>query len=204
LIERMRGWICINRSEDDRPCECKARQLNFILLANIFVLLLGLATLLLTARIHPAAGVAILLAAGAMVGLRVLLVRGKTIAAAYGVGIIFSLLLTAMIAMLGSTNTPVLADYVLLVAMAGLLLDRRGVTITFLVCLVQVTGLMLAEDFGLLPPPNTMIASSIDIGNWLTFLPILVYAAIFTYMVQSNINNAMARANSELAQRRNI
>jgi diguanylate cyclase (GGDEF)-like protein len=107
---------------------------------------------------------------------------------------------TAAIASLGSIRAPVTALYLSGVIVAGMLFDRRGVVYATAACSASVLGLILAENAGLLPPPNYRVG----LPQWVTYTALCGFTGSLIYSLNQVTKDALARAEAELGRRKVI
>lgn len=108
--------------------------------------------------------------------------------------------ITAAVANLGTVRAPSTAIYLLMVITAGLLFELRGMIAAAIISSLLVGGLMAAQNMGLLPVPNY----SITITQWITYTAIFGWGGSLTFSAIQSMNSALARANSELKERKEV
>ena len=99
---------------------------------------------------------------------------------------------------MGTIRAPTAMIYLLIVIIAGLLLDLNGMIITTALCSLLVAGLIIAGNAGLLPLPDYSLTKT----QWITFTAILGWAGSLTHLTLQHLNRALARADNELAERK--
>lgn len=107
---------------------------------------------------------------------------------------------TVGIASLGGIRAPVTSLYLSGVIVSGLLFDRRGVLYATTACSVSVLGLIVAENAGLLPPPNLRVG----LPQWVTYTALCGFTGSLIYSLNRVTKDALARAEAELARRKQI
>jgi len=105
---------------------------------------------------------------------------------------------TAGIASLGTIRAPVTSLYLSGVIVSGLLFDRRGVLYSTAACSASVFGLILAENAGLLPIPDHRVG----VPQWVTYTALCGFTGSLIYSLSRVTKDALARAESELKQRK--
>ncbi|MFN8595913.1 MAG: PAS domain S-box protein [Anaerolineae bacterium] len=108
-----------------------------------------------------------------------------------------SVFITISVAALGTIRTPTSASYILLVVVAGLLFDWRGLMQTVVLNSIAVAMLIVAENAGWLPPPDL----TVTITQWVTYTAMLALAGGLTYFALLEIRQALHRADQALAER---
>ena len=130
--------------------------------------------------------------------MRFALFQGKYTLSEAGVIAIGLVMVTFSIAELGTIRVPALTGYLLLVMIAGLLFDKRGVVIiTSLASLLTLT-LIAAQNAGYLAKPNY----AVNPIHWINFSILLVVTAFLTnFAVQTN-QRSIQRARKEVEERK--
>ena len=105
---------------------------------------------------------------------------------------------TAGIASLGTIRAPVTSLYLSGVIVSGLLFDRRGILYSTAACSASVFGLILAENAGLLPVPDHRVG----VPQWVTYTALCGFTGSLIYSLSRVTKDALARAESELKQRK--
>jgi len=106
--------------------------------------------------------------------------------------------ITAVVITLGTIRTPTTAMYLLLVVIAGLLFQRRGILISTLACSIAISGLILAENFGILPRPDY----TVTISQWITYTLIIGLTGGLSYFGSQAMLNALEQARVEINVRK--
>ncbi|MBE2200581.1 MAG: PAS domain S-box protein [Anaerolinea sp.] len=112
--------------------------------------------------------------------------------------IITFILLTITNATLGSIRTPTASSYILLVVISRVLFGRWGAVLSVVLSSVAILGLIIAENVGLLPPPDL----SVTITQWITYTLFFGVAGFITNYALNTIGKALTSADGELALRR--
>lgn len=105
---------------------------------------------------------------------------------------------TGGIASLGTIRAPITSLYLAGVVVSGLLFDRRGVVYATTACSASVLGLILAENAGLLPLPDRRVG----IPQWVTYTALCGFTGSLIYSLNRVTKDALARAETELGQRK--
>lgn len=105
---------------------------------------------------------------------------------------------TLGLAMLGTIRAPALGFYLIIVLCAGLVFGRRGMAISVVACSLAVAGLIVAENGGWLPAPDYRVT----ITQWITATAFFGCVGGLTLMATRQIQMALARAEAEVAERR--
>ncbi len=107
---------------------------------------------------------------------------------------------TGAIASLGTIRVPVTSLYLAGVIVSGLLFDRPGIIYATAACSISVFGLIWAENAGLLPLPNR----SVGFPQWVTYTALCGFTGTLVYSLNRVTKDALARAETELGQRKLI
>ncbi|VVB66940.1 Methanogenesis regulatory histidine kinase FilI [uncultured archaeon] len=124
--------------------------------------------------------------------------RGRVRSASIGLMILGFIGITAAVASLGTIRAPSTALYLLLIITAGLLFDLRGMIITIALSSLAVAALIMAERMGLLPPADY----SVTVTQWIAYMAIFGWTGSLTFSAIQSMQQALAKAQSELAERR--
>ncbi len=141
--------------------------------------------------------VATLLLAALVLGWRMLR-SGRITFVAFALSIVWFICLTAVNIGLGTIRTPMAAAYLFWVIIVGMLFQLRGILVATISCSLAVLGLVLAENAGLLPQPDY----SVGITQWLNYTVLFGVTAGMVYYSNQMTQIALARANSEIDQRK--
>ncbi|MCZ7357873.1 MAG: PAS domain-containing protein [Candidatus Methanoperedens sp.] len=124
--------------------------------------------------------------------------RGRVRLARIGLITMGLVLITAVVASIGTIRAPTTAMYLLVVITGGLLFDIRGMMITTALCSLLVGGLIGAENAGLLPHPNY----SVTITQWVAYTVIFAWVGILTFSSIQVMNQALTRGDKEITDRK--
>lgn len=164
---------------DDQYKTRQARTLNDILIINMLAVIVAWIVSIFTAA-PTIVSILIFLFIMILIALRQWMVHGAVLQASYSMVFLFLFGVTSISAALGSVYSPVSSYYILAIVIAGLLLDSRAMVATGLLSLLAISGLKLAESFGVLPPP----APNSSTRDWLTMLVIFVTTGLFIHMTR--------------------
>jgi signal transduction histidine kinase len=130
-------------------------------------------------------------------GARFIMISGRvTLAGALVVAILFATT-TLAVYNTGTTRTPATSFYLLIILTAGLALGRRAIVWTSIMNAVAISVLLLAEKKGLLPPPSL----TVTMAQSIPFIVVFTVTSILLYLAVKNIDEALAQARQELAER---
>jgi len=101
---------------------------------------------------------------------------------------------TLVIISRGTVRAPATTGYILIIVMAGLLLNGRGVVVTTLVSALAVAGLIGAEQAGLIKPVEELVRGA----DWVIYAAAFVGAGGLGYWGLQSIRTALARAEREV------
>lgn len=106
--------------------------------------------------------------------------------------------LTVGILLGGNIREPAVAGYFLLIIVAGLLLNVRGLIAVTVSSSLATGGIIWAEQAGLIYPP----AGSIGVGYWLSLTVWLICIGLLAYAGLRSVRTSLRRVDRELAARR--
>nr|MBP7688293.1 PAS domain S-box protein [Thermoflexales bacterium] len=197
MQNRWRSWLTPPNFPGDELKTRQAALLDFTLLLLMMLDALIIVATVLTDRDPVVMGLDI----GLLVicwGVRRWLRRGQVQGISEGLIGLSLVTVTFLIANLGTVRVPAILGYVLIIIMAGLLLDRRGVVVTMLVSSLSVAGLIWAEQAGLIRP----VYDSVKSANWLSYTAAFIAAGGLGHWGLQSIRTALARAEREIAAHR--
>lgn len=108
--------------------------------------------------------------------------------------------LTAGLASLGTARAPTIVGYAILIVMAGLLLDGRGIIVTTALSSLAVGALLWAEQAGWIARPD----QSIDVTDFLTYAFMFAGLGSLSYWGLQSMRTSLARADHALADRQAV
>jgi diguanylate cyclase (GGDEF)-like protein/PAS domain S-box-containing protein len=201
----MKNWFLrwINPSVLIRDDEKKQQQAVLLHVITIIVLLfVGLAILggLLDNRTPRGVLFLDLLIIANTLLVRYWLYRGNIRLASLCLVIITFVLFSIVIFLRGTTHSPTTAAYILIVVIAGLLFDRRGIWVTTLASSLTIIGFELAENAGWLPPEG----DKADISYWVIYTALIGATGILTYYANQITQRALLRFQAELFERSRV
>ena len=182
--------------ENDEIKTHQARLLHSILV----ILLLFLPLLFLYAwvnKISPVFLVVLGIFSSIYIGAFAWLKQGKIIQVSFLLTIGFSILLTLLIANWGGLRMASSAGYVLIVVVAGMYFNPRGVAFTTGLCALEVGGLIWAKNAGLLPAAPYLTG----LAEWIPFGLYIIIAAAVGISFNSVVGGSLKRAHQELKLR---
>ena len=104
---------------------------------------------------------------------------------------------TISLASLGTVRAPLTLLYLYIIILAGALYQRRGVWTTTLACSLAVGGLILAENFGLLPAPNNRT----NIIQWVSLTFLFGLTGSLALLATQQVRSALLHLCQESAER---
>jgi diguanylate cyclase (GGDEF)-like protein/PAS domain S-box-containing protein len=109
-------------------------------------------------------------------------------------------LLTGIIFYRGTIHYPTTATYILVVIIASLLFNRRGIILTTLASSLAIMGLELAENANLLPPSYEII----NVTQWIIYTVLIGLTGGLTYFSNQLIQQALSHSRTENAERQRM
>ena len=131
-------------------------------------------------------------------GTRLIMLAGRVTEAGIITVVILFTAATLAIYALGTIRVPATSFYLLAIVMAGLIISRRAIIWTAGLSILAVITFLLAEKNGFLPLP----ALTITVTQGITFTVVFTIVSILLYLAVKSIDEALARARQELADRR--
>jgi len=133
-----------------------------------------------------------------LVGIRFMMIAGHVAPA--GISLVITIYTTTTLAIynLGTIRAPAISFYVLVVVMAGLIVNRRAIIATAGICTATVMAHFIAEQNGLLPDPNL----TTTITQVVTFTVSMWITGILLFIATRGIDEALARSRQEVASRK--
>jgi signal transduction histidine kinase len=111
------------------------------------------------------------------------------------------LLMTVLSFTEGGVRAPGMTGYILIVVLTGVLLGERAAIATALGCAVLSLGLVLIEEFGMLPQQHVQNSA---VTYWLLNCLFMGLVIVFVRLTTHSIAEALRRAQTELSERRNV
>lgn len=200
MIRHIKRWLAPPVFPDDEIKTLQANLLNSSL-TNILMLvpILLIGDLLGGKSSLPSFAAEVLAFAFCLV-LRSWMHRGRVHMAKIGLITMGLVLITAVVASLGTIRAPTTAMYLLVIITGGLLFDLRGMMITTALCSLLVGGLIGVENAGLLPRPNY----SVTITQWIAYIVIFAWAGNLTFSSIQVMNQALTCADKEITERKRM
>jgi diguanylate cyclase (GGDEF)-like protein/PAS domain S-box-containing protein len=194
----MKGWFAHPSWEG---AEEKNRIAN-LLDVTILLLLLYTLSLFLSrfvgGKVTTGGGIAIAITFVVSLFMRFWLFRGKVYFVGAGLTVLGIFSITLSLASSGTVRSPILALYLFPVIMGGILYGLNGILAMNIVSSLIVAGLMIAENVGLLPPPD----HSVTITQWITYTFFLWLASHYIYYAYQTTVDALNHAKKEIAERK--
>ncbi len=150
--------------EDDEEKTWHASLINATILVYLGIIFFGVIGNLIGGRIQTSVYIVDAIAFLFILLLRRLLFTGRV--SQTGVWLISSttLIVTVAIASLGTIRTPTTMAFLISIIISGLIFGRRGLFFSITSSSLAVLGLIVAEKFGVLPPPDYVV----NITQWIT------------------------------------
>jgi signal transduction histidine kinase len=185
--------------EDDEDQTRTAANLNTIALAALAVTILySLASLVLSSWISLTWSIPRLL----LIVVVLLLLRSRRVKLACWVALSGAWLIQLAVAVTGGgVRTPGFGGMIVIVLVAGLLLGQRAAFVVAALSISSGLVLMLAEMMGMLPAPSEGYKPGVV---WAAQAVWFALAAVLLHLATSSINEALGRARSELAERKQV
>ncbi len=108
--------------------------------------------------------------------------------------------ITLASATLGTIRTPTTSLYLFMVILFGLLFETRGILISTIAGSLSVLGLILAENAGLLPPPDY----TVTLTQWLTYTGMFGITGSLVLFALQTTRKALERAEKEIEERMRV
>ncbi|MFC1878677.1 GAF domain-containing protein [Chloroflexota bacterium] len=199
MISKILNWLSAPTIED-KYTNLRARMLSSILNAITAAVIYGLIINFLAGRRQPVVYMMWFISLALALGMRNFLRRGLINLVSYSVVIISGLVVTCFAIIWGTIRSPNTAFYILIVVLAGLLINRRAMIFTVFICSLIVLALVLAENAGWLPPADTSTALPL----WTSYIIMFSVTALLLNFVLENIDEAFNRSRQEVAERKRI
>ena len=197
FLQSMLAWFAAPSLPGDDENRHRLRLLNYMVNAGL-IFLPALVLINLTDPATPLRNYAIDLACIAVfLYLRSALRRGQIILVGSGMLTAGFLLITAAIASEGTIRTPVVANLLPVILVAGVLFGRRGILLSIAACSLAVQGVLLAQNAGLLPSPRET-ASLVD---WFALTLTLALTGGITFFTHHINMEALRRSKKEIQER---
>jgi signal transduction histidine kinase len=177
-----------------------AKMFYLVAWSTIAVATLFLAAIMMFDAEHrPRAAIALLIVYALGIGLLYVNHRGSPrIASAVFVGGLIALV-TGLSFQAGGIHSPGVSLYLVFVLMAGVLLGQRAGIVFAAICTLLGLALVIIERAGLLPPPSVTYDAR---ATWLLVGLYMGVVLLLTRLASQTVQGALARAESELADRR--
>lgn len=200
LKTRFKEWISPPVFPGDGEDIQTARLLNTILIACFLAAWVLFVGNWLGGRTPALAWVNNLVSVAVAWQLRRWLYQGKILWTGYGLlGCIF-VLTTESVVSLGTIRTPTTSAYLLMILVAGILFEWKGIVVSTLISSLAVLGIILAENAGWLPPPDF----SVTITQWVTYTVLFGMVGGLTLEALQVTREALQRSKEESQKRHQI
>ena len=186
-------WLAPPVFSGDEEKTRRASLLNAVLLLMMVLVAMMLVGNALTAQTPPA--VLVLDGAGLVIIwlLRAWLFRSRVAHAGIGLLALSYAAITTLIAVQGGVDSPPTATYVLVMIIAVVLFDQRGLLGATLACSLAILGLILAEDAGLLPPHS----SNVTLAYWIGYSSLFGVVGGVAYIANHTVLQALRESRHE-------
>jgi diguanylate cyclase (GGDEF)-like protein/PAS domain S-box-containing protein len=194
---RIKQWFAPPVFEGDEEKTRRASFLNVSIHSLMVLLLLTLASMLVGGSMPVNVVASSLLALAIMVFLRHWLHRGKVALVGFvllAVGFSFS---TFTLVNIGTIRAPAATVYLLLIVLAGVLFEVRGIVVSTIFSSLLVGGIVLAENAGLLPIPNY----SVTITQWITYTVLFATIGWMAFFARRSMQQSLEQAKGEIKAR---
>lgn len=132
-----------------------------------------------------------------ILGIKCIMLTGRVALAGIFMVAIIYFATTLAIYNLGTIRAPATSLYFLTIVMGGLIISRRAIVWMAGICSATILALLLAERNGLLPQPSL----TVTITQATTFTVSFAICSVLLYLAVKSIDEALARARQELAER---
>jgi diguanylate cyclase (GGDEF)-like protein/PAS domain S-box-containing protein len=191
------AWFAAPSLPGDDENRHRLRLLNYMVNAGL-IFLPALVIINLTDPATPLCNYAIdLVFIAVFFFLRRALRRGQVILVGSGMLTAGFLLITAAIASEGTVRTPVVANLLPVILVAGILFERRGILLSIAACSLAVLGVAFAQTAGLLPSPH----ETAPLVDWFVLTLTLTLTGGITYFTHHINLEALRRSTTEIQER---
>ena len=197
MYKFLSGWFAAPVFEGEREKSLRARLINTSIHAAILLAAITLLSGVLTGQVPLRALVVDACILVSFLVYRYWLRRGWLLLAGVAGLLSGGIYITAMLAALGTMRSPSTATYLLLVVAAGVLYDLPGVLGAAFFCSAAVGGLILAENAGLLPAPDTRVT----LVQWVTYSGLFGLAGALTLSTYRALRGEVQRSDQEIKER---
>ena len=184
--------------EGDEEKTWRASLLNAAIYTCVFVVLLVVVGNLIGGRTPTSVFILDGIMIAVLFIIRMVLTGGRvslagTLLIILGIGLI-----SIASASLGTIRTPTTAFLLLFVIIGGLLFGQRGLVLTTIASSLAVLGLILAENTGLLPKPDT----TVTVTQWITYTVAFGLTGMLTNFAYQSTQQALKRVFTEVQERK--
>jgi PAS domain S-box-containing protein len=174
---------------DDLKQRRQARLLNMTLNSTLLVLPLLIISLQLENRTPLFTILLDSLFAAAILGLRLLLFKRRLLVVGVFTVIVGTVFTTAIVASLGTIRTPPTMVYLVVIVIAGMLFERKGVILTAGFTAIAIWLLIVAENAGWLSEPDY----AVGLTQWITLAAIISVTGVLVSLALDALNEALQR-----------
>ena len=128
------------------------------------------------------------------------LIRGRIAFVGLGLVSFGFVSIIALIMSVGTVRAPATSVFLLLVIVAGILFELRGIILSTLAASFAVAGLMLAQNAGMLPPPDY----SLSFIHWFAYTISFGLIGGLTFFLYKTTRSALEQTKSEIEERRRV
>lgn len=198
MLTRLKQWFMPPIFEGDEDKTRSGQLINASLLGIILMPVLAIIINLFVRNLPQTT--LIIYALSIVIGIyfRHLLFQGRVKFVGSLILVIGFIMLTYANASLGTVRTPTTTIYLFLIIMAGVLFEKKGITLSVVVSSFVVLGLIWAENRGLLPKPDY----SVTIIQWATYTTIFAIVGSASYMGNRTIQKTLVQLRQELSSRK--
>ena len=197
MITWIKQRLSLPKFTDDEETLRRANLLNTIMITCLFFLIVMFIFFLSGERVHPRVFWIEAFSLLGIAGLYYCLRRGKVTLVGTAALLFIFVTNTLLLASMGTIRTPAAAIYLSVILLAGRLFGGRGMLLAFVFSSLAVSGLILAENAGLLPLPDYTVGFS----QWLTYTALFAITGGLSFHANRNMRLALEKARMELARR---
>ena len=200
MIKPLMRWFQPPIFPDDEDKTRSALLLNVVLTTFIIAFPVLFVGAILGGRVPALESVSIIVGCAwlAIFGTKILMHTGRVAAAGIVTVVIIFAAATLAIYNLGTIRAPATSLYLLVIVMAGLIISRRAIIWMVGISTITMITLLVAEKNGILPLPSL----TITVTQGVTFTVVFTIVGILLYLAVKSIDQALALARDELAERR--
>jgi diguanylate cyclase (GGDEF)-like protein/PAS domain S-box-containing protein len=198
MMTLIKRWLAPPVFAGDEEKTRRAELLNATMLIVLLFTTLIFVGVLLGGRIPTSSSIINIIILASALLFRHWLFSGKINLVVIGVVVFGTSIITAAIASLGTIRSPVTATYLFVVIIAGILYGMRGILVTTFASSLAVAVLIIAENAGMLPPPDY----TVTITQWTTYTILFGLAGYLAYFSYQTIFETLKRTQMEIEERK--